>query len=53
MIKCCHGFSAGKLFVASCLRELQTRGVHGLDFGFFGSGLRLRPTGSGVWFSFL
>jgi len=22
MIKCCHGFSAGKLFVASCLREL-------------------------------
>jgi len=31
----------------------EIRGMHGLDFGFFGSGFRLRPTGSGVWFSFL
>jgi len=30
-----------------------TRGVHGLDFGFFGSGLRLLQTGSGVRLSFL
>jgi len=32
---------------------LYIRGVHGLDFGFFGSGLQLLPTGSGVRFSFL
>jgi len=25
VIKCCHGLSAGKLFVASCRRELQTK----------------------------
>jgi len=28
-------------------------GWHGLDFGLFGPGLRLSPTGSGVRFSFL
>jgi len=26
---------------------LCSRSVHGLDFGFFGPGLRLRPAGSG------
>jgi len=30
-----------------------TRGVHGLDFDFFGSGLRLLTTGSVVSFSLL
>jgi len=31
--------------------EVHSRGVHGLDFGFFRSGIRLRPTGSGFRFS--
>jgi len=37
--------------VDSKLRFLSTSDVHGLDFGFFGSGLRVLPTGSGVRFS--
>jgi len=31
-----------------CRYIVHTRGVHGLDFGFFGSLLLLPPTGSGV-----
>jgi len=35
------------------MTQQRRRGMHGLDFGFFGSGLRLLPTGSGVRLSFL
>jgi len=30
---------------------MDNRGVHGMDFGFFGPGLRLRPAGAGFRFS--
>jgi len=34
-----------------CLTSVgEIRGVHGLDFGFFGPGLRLRPAGYGLRF---
>jgi len=31
--------------------DVHSKGVHGLGFGLFGSGLRLLPAGSGVRFS--
>ena len=46
--------TALQVFVGSALAlsfDLVSRGMHGLDFGFFGPGLRLRPAGSGLRFS--
>jgi len=34
-----------------CKISISVRGVHELDFGFFGSRLRLRPAGTGFKFS--
>ena len=44
----------GQMYSNSMVSSIvPTRGVHGLDFAFFESGLLLPPTGSGVKFSLL